>query len=89
MHDKPVRAALDMSLVTGYPEHSRMIIEGDRLVQDLSVNNRGTPLRLVITAAPGQTVLRFTSDAPRVVAPLDPRDLVFGVANFTMQTLTD
>lgn len=76
------RAALEMSLATGYATLSHVWIESPWFSERLDVNAAGTFFSKAITVPPGRSVIRFRSDARELDAPPDPRSLVFRIVNF-------
>jgi phosphoglycerol transferase len=78
------KVRLEMAFSSGYDSFSRLSITGEALDATLRINSRPSPYSVVLTIPPGQTILHFESDAPRVVAPGDPRVMVFRVHDFRM-----
>ncbi|MFA4888687.1 MAG: hypothetical protein WC628_03835 [Candidatus Omnitrophota bacterium] len=80
-----MQARIQMSLATGYDEFSDLEIKSSWFLEKLKVNARGTPFDKIITISPGAHLIKFTCNAKRVNAPLDPRFLVFRVVNFSFE----
>jgi hypothetical protein len=70
--------------VTGYPEVSNLKIESSLFSEDLSVNNVKSSFSKDFTVPPGSYDIKFTCDAPVIIAPTDPRTLVFCIFNFVL-----
>ncbi|MBI5453470.1 MAG: hypothetical protein HY956_02470 [Deltaproteobacteria bacterium] len=75
-------ATVEMKFATGYKEFSNMRIDSSLFSDNLKVNSEGVEYKRVVKVPPGRYAIRFSSDAPRVKAPLDPRVLVFKFINF-------
>jgi phosphoglycerol transferase len=73
---------LKATFATTYPEYSRLVIEGPGLQQTLKVNNIGTAWRADVSLPPGMSRITLTSDANKVIAPGDPREMYFRINNF-------
>lgn len=86
--DKPKQVEIQMSLETGYPDKSNLVISGNEFSDALSINNELTAFTRSINIPPGKSIVKFSSDAKRVNAPQDPRYLVFKVENFKLTILT-
>jgi hypothetical protein len=66
---------------TGQPGEANLWIEG--LFSDhLKISGTSVFYRKVFQLPPGVHQLRFSCDAPRVIAPSDSRNLVFSMENF-------
>ncbi|MDD4972557.1 MAG: hypothetical protein PHT07_24260 [Paludibacter sp.] len=74
----------DATFATGYPELSNLNISGDLIDESLKISSAGYNFRKEIIIPPGKHIIEFTSDAVRVVAPNDPRCLIFSIKNFQM-----
>jgi hypothetical protein len=81
------RVVLDMSLATGYEEFSNLIVRSPLNSEERQINSEPTHYTLTLTLPPGHTPIEFISDAKRVIAPADPRTLVFRVENFQFKEL--
>jgi len=76
----PRKMEITTRLSTGHPGEANLWIDG--LFSDhLKISPTGVPYHKVFQLPPGTHQLRFSCDAPRVVAP-DPRELVFSMENF-------
>lgn len=75
---------INMSFVTGYEDKSNLLISSSLFTENLKINNNPTIFTKTIIIPPGKHIIRFTSDAKRVIAPNDPRDLVFMVRNMNV-----
>lgn len=82
LSNSPKIINIQMSIATGYPDASKLVINGKDFVDELYVNNISSPYNKTISVPPGEYMIKFTSDAKRVYAPNDPRYMVFRVENF-------
>ena len=78
------KVSLQMSLSTAYEQYSNLTIRGAIYSDQLKLNIQSRPYTITVTVPPGHNVLEFISDAERVKAPNDPRDLRFRVDNFRL-----
>ena len=81
--ERPRTVTLEMAFATGYGEESDLVLSG-LISEQLKVNENPRSYSKTITIPPGSHVIRFTSNARRVDAPLDPRVLMFRVENFRL-----
>ena len=77
--EKTLDVEISCLFQTGYPEKSRLRIEGQDFVDELQVSVERVPYRKVISMPPGPYKIVFESDAKRVNAPRDERTLVFAM----------
>jgi phosphoglycerol transferase len=77
---------LEMSFASGYQEYDDLIMSGV-ISEQIKTNASPTPYSKTITLPPGESVIKFTSTAQRINAPLDPRILVFRIENFNMRSV--
>ncbi len=85
--NKSKKVEIQMSLATGYPEKSHLIISGTDFVDKLAVNNQSIKYTKIISIPSGKYIINLSCDARRVDAPQDPRFLVFRIENFNYKTL--
>ena len=84
--DRARRVTLEMSFVSGYEQFADMTISG--LISDqLKTNASPIPYSKTITVPPGESIIKFVSNAGRIDAPLDPRVLIFRIEDFKMTVL--
>lgn len=81
------KVVLEMSLSTAYEQESNLTIRGPIYSDQLKINIQPRSYTMTLTVPPGHNVLEFVSDAERVRAPNDPRDLRFRIDNFRMRDL--
>lgn len=81
------RIRVDLYFATGHEEFSDLTITGASLSDKLKINANPQFYSKMIDILPGETVIRFESNAPRVNAPLDPRYLVFRIEDFKLTEL--
>jgi phosphoglycerol transferase len=85
--NKDRKVQLTMELASGYPEPANLTLEGPLISEKLKINLQPMDFSRTITIPPGRHVIRFTCDARRVEAPLDPRVLVFKVLSFRFEEI--
>jgi phosphoglycerol transferase len=78
---------VDLYFATGHEQFSDLTITGASLSDNLKINAHPQFYSKMIDIPAGETVIRFSSNAPRVNAPLDPRYLVFRVEDFKLTEL--
>ncbi|WGU93814.1 hypothetical protein QJQ58_25320 [Paenibacillus dendritiformis] len=78
---------LDMKMTfrTGSEAFSKLKIKSDLFQEEITLNNEGYEFIKSISIPPGRHSISFESDASKVVAPTDPRELVFAVYNYTLK----
>jgi len=81
------KVVLEMSLSTAYEQESNLTIRGPIYSDQLKINIHPRSYTMTLTVPPGHNVLEFVSDAERVRAPNDPRDLRFRIDNFRLRDL--
>ena len=81
------KVVLEMSLSTAYEQESNLTIRGPIYSDQLKINIQPRAYTMTLTVPPGHNVLEFVSDAERVIAPNDPRDLRFRIDNFRLRDL--
>jgi hypothetical protein len=82
--NKERKLKMTAEFVIGYPEPSDLKIESSLFSEDLMVNNVKSSFSKELTIPPGAYDIKFTCDAPVIIAPTDPRTLVFCIFNFTL-----
>ncbi|MGG1553524.1 hypothetical protein [Paenibacillus ferrarius] len=73
---------ISMEFATGYDELSNLKIKSSSFSDSLQINSNNKLYSQKFLVPPGSYTIEFTSDAKRIVAPNDPRILVFRVINF-------
>lgn len=84
---RPRRLELEMEFFSGHPQPAQIRIEGAGISEVLLISDKGRTFKATSTAPPGISTISFASDAQRVVAPGDGRNLIFRVANFRWREL--
>ncbi|MGZ5437135.1 MAG: hypothetical protein ACXWID_15485 [Pyrinomonadaceae bacterium] len=84
---RPRRLEVEMTLLSGYPQPSQIRIQGAELSDTFLINDKGQEFTATVTVSPGNSIISFASDAQRLVAPGDGRNLVFRVVNFRWKEL--
>lgn len=80
---RPRTLELEMKLFSGYKQPANMRVKSNEFSDAFSINSDGKDYARTITIQPGASViLSFECDGERIVAPADPRVLIFKVANF-------
>jgi phosphoglycerol transferase len=82
-YSEPRAATLRMRLITSTKSSVR--VEGQSFSESVETNPSGTLYAKTILLPPGEQRLRLSTNAPRVVAPLDPRKMVMRVQDFYVQ----
>jgi len=78
---RPIVALFDATLITGQKEMSTVTLGSGIFAKTYRVNLDGLHARERFIAPPGRYTLAFSTDAPPVAAPGDPRLLVLQVKN--------
>jgi phosphoglycerol transferase len=82
--DTPGQRAITLHLLAaGSPGHV-LTIRGGGVAPAVPLQDVGTPLDLPLTVSAGQTVIKFTTDAPRVPSGADQRDLHARLVDITV-----
>ncbi len=74
--------SVEMTLRTNYSELAHFHISGDLWRGDVEANISGTPMSLRVNVTPGSHVIEIQTDAMRVDAPGDSRDMHFRIEDF-------
>ena len=69
---------------TGYPELSNLKIESTMFNENLKISSNKSSFNKNFVLPPGRHNIKFSCDAPRLVAPNDPRNLVFCTFDFQL-----
>lgn len=80
--DRERKVLVEMNFATDYPDLSDLRIISPLIKQSVKVNSAGYAFSQTLIIPPGHYTIEFASNAKRVVAPSDPRSLVFKVRNF-------
>jgi phosphoglycerol transferase len=78
---------IDTIFRTGWSEYANITIKTESFSENIIANNQGTHYEKRFVIPPGQYIISFISDARRVDAPSDPRNLVFRVDNFKLREI--
>jgi hypothetical protein len=76
------KVVIEASFSTPASKSSNLVIDGPGIHQELKVNNGGTHWLAEVTVTPGDSTINLSSDASKLIAPNDPRDLYFQINNF-------
>jgi hypothetical protein len=85
---KSISVKINFKLLTNETAFSTLTLTSTSLNKEFKINNQGVKFSSVITLPPGEYNLDFYSDANRVDAPQDPRELYFRIANFDWQIIS-
>jgi phosphoglycerol transferase len=85
--DKERTFLINTTFFTGSSDFSRLKIDGTSISENLFLNNQGYNFQKKIDLPPGKSMIKFRSDAQRVYAPGDSRDLVFRINDFQITEL--
>ena len=81
---QPKNVTLEMSFSAG--RDANLAIESDLFNDRLKINFAGVPFSRTVTITPGRHVLRFSTDAPRILTPQDSRIIHFCLLNFKIKS---
>jgi phosphoglycerol transferase len=76
------KVVIEASFSTPASKSSNLVVDGPGIHQELKVNNGGTHWLAEVTVTPGDSTINLSSDASKLIAPNDPRDLYFQINNF-------
>ncbi len=77
------QVTLEMLIAAG--RDATLRIESPLFSDSLRINFAGVPYSRALTIPPGRHTIRFFCDAPRILAPLDSRIIVFRLQNFRLK----
>ena len=78
---------IKMGIATGYEEKSALFINNDSFKDIAYINIGGYQYSANILLEPGVNILNFLSEAKKIEAPNDPRELYFKVLNFSSEEI--
>lgn len=81
-NDMPVNIVLSAATVSNEPYHLEIACAGKS--QTYEIDTKGTRISQSIILSPGTNVIHFSTDAPRVDAPNDPREMYFRIVDFSV-----
>jgi phosphoglycerol transferase len=82
--ETPTTIQLNFQLATNYRSPSHVTVQTQQWSEKrFSVTNAGTDVELLLTLPPGKTDIIFSTDAIRVNAPNDSREMYFRINNFS------
>ena len=61
---------------------ARLRVDGDLAHRELTLTLEPQPLELDLLVPPGDHILSFTCDGPRLPAPADPREIIYSMEQF-------
>jgi hypothetical protein len=85
--NKPLKIRLSFRAVTSDRDFSDLFIKGREVNEKLRVNSAGIIFTKTFLLAAGQHKIAFYSDAQRVFAPADPRQLHFRIENLAVEQI--
>ena len=83
-HDRQ-RIRVKMRVQSGSPGRHDFRISGDLLSKTFNADEHGFSVDELLSIDPGRHSLHIETDAPRLVAPGDPRPLYFRVIDFAIE----
>ncbi len=78
---------LEMYFATGHEQFASLSINGAGISEELQVNASPRFYSKTLEIPPGKSTIKFSSNAQRVNAPLDPRYLIFRIEDFKLTEL--
>lgn len=84
----PILVQLSGNYTTGHTEFSSIKINSKLFADVINVNNQGKHWEKTIELPPGNTQIEFSTDAERVDAPKDPRQLFFSMRDFSISQVS-
>ncbi len=75
--NRPKHVVLKMSCAGWSAAPVRLVVDGDLAHREATLTQEHQPLELDLTVPPGDHVLTFSCDGPRLPAPADPREVIF------------
>ncbi len=87
--ERPRTVVLEMTLIPARPEVSNMRVHGLGISEFFQIGQPGRRISKKLTLSPGKSAIRFWSDGKPLYLPRDPRALVFKVANFRLDAVSE
>ncbi|MGC9969656.1 MAG: hypothetical protein ABSE56_03595 [Bryobacteraceae bacterium] len=84
----PERVRIAMGISTGHAKPARFTITGLGISDIVPAIDSVRPHAYTLDLPPGKNVFKMSCDAPRVLAPGDPRNMVFMVSNLSTNRLS-
>lgn len=75
---------ISFNLQTNYPDEANMYLTGDLIHQKLKVNVKEVTVTKKLLLTPGNHVIKFKTDAKKVIVPSNTRSIYFRVNNFSL-----
>lgn len=72
------------TVYSGYEENSKLKVEMEGVIYTCDINSSGTKIDFQINVNPGKNELKFSTSAPQVLAPSDPRSLYMRFGNIVL-----
>ncbi|MFH1899659.1 MAG: hypothetical protein ABIJ83_00085 [Patescibacteria group bacterium] len=73
---------INMHIKTGYEKNADLTIENTNFIEQIKINNIPILYTRSVSLSPGKNYFIFQSDAKKINAPADPRDLRFKISDF-------
>jgi hypothetical protein len=83
--DVPRQVQIEMTLASGHSQFSALRLSGPLWDEEFKIDHFGQSTGKTLTVPPGDHAIKLACDARRVVAPSDPRRMVFKVMNFKLR----
>lgn len=77
-----LESTLQANIFSEYPENSELIIDYNKQIHKIIVNNKGTELKLNFDLKKGENVIKFYTNTKKVIAPNDMRKMYLKFENF-------
>jgi phosphoglycerol transferase len=75
---------VSLQALSGVPRPSLLTLHTNAFSRQFPIGAAPAPISLPLTLAPGETEIEFSTNAPRVPMPGDPRDLRFRIEHVTV-----
>ena len=74
--------SFETTFITGYPDNSQLKIYSTHFADEIEINHSGTFYHKTLVLPPGVSTIFFSSNAKKVIASGDTRELIFYLKNF-------
>ena len=79
--NETIKESIKFMVNTAYNQFSNLCIEINKDIFNIKMNNEGKEFNEELEFKPGVNVINFVTDAPKVNAPNDERNLYFRIVN--------
>jgi hypothetical protein len=84
LHSHNSSVLVSLRALSGVPRQSLLTLHTNAFSRQFPIGAAPAPISLPLTLAPGETVIEYSTNAPRVPTPGDPRDLRFRIEHVTV-----